>query len=255
MDPYLEKHWRDVHQRLVIYGADQLQAHLPPDLRARVEERVFVDAADGPARSMYPDIRVTEHPRRGSTGPEAASATALAEPLIVHVEDEPATESFIEIVEAGSGHRVVTVVEVLSLANKLPGEGQDLYLRKQRELKEGRVSLVEIDLLRSGQHVLSIPRERIPPSHRTPYRVCVRRGWRPTAFEIYRVPLRERLPVISVPLRESDADAPLDLQALIEQAYRNGRYDDLNYGTDPEPPLNADDAAWADEILRGKGLR
>jgi hypothetical protein len=147
------------------------------------------------------------------------------------------------------------VIEVLSLANKLPGQGQDLYLRKQGELRDGRVSLVEIDLLRSGQHILSIPRYHIPATHRTPYQVCVRRGWRPTVFEVYRVPLRERLPVIRVPLRETDADVPLDLQALIELAYRNGRYDDIDYRAEPEPRLNPEDAAWADELLRGKGLR
>ena|SRR5947209_5900130 len=42
MDPYLEQFWRDVHASLVIYLRDQLQGRLPPDLRARVEERVFV---------------------------------------------------------------------------------------------------------------------------------------------------------------------------------------------------------------------
>ena len=40
MDPYLEAHWGDIHQRIVLYAADQLQGQLPSDLRARVEERV-----------------------------------------------------------------------------------------------------------------------------------------------------------------------------------------------------------------------
>ena len=34
MDPYLERHWGDVHQALVTYIRDQLQASLPDDLRA-----------------------------------------------------------------------------------------------------------------------------------------------------------------------------------------------------------------------------
>ncbi len=33
MDPYLEQHWGDVHHRLVQYASDQLQEHLPADLR------------------------------------------------------------------------------------------------------------------------------------------------------------------------------------------------------------------------------
>ena len=36
MDPYLEQFWRDVHARLIIYAADQLQGRLPGDLRARL---------------------------------------------------------------------------------------------------------------------------------------------------------------------------------------------------------------------------
>src|SRR5256885_6518067 len=42
MDPYLEARWGDVHQSLITYARDALQPNLPPDLRARVEERVFV---------------------------------------------------------------------------------------------------------------------------------------------------------------------------------------------------------------------
>ena len=29
----------------------------------------------------------------------------------------------------------------------------------------------------------------------------------------------------------------------------------VDYRREPEPPLNAEDAAWADELLRHKGLR
>src|SRR5262245_3320500 len=44
MDPYLEQHWGDVHSSLIIYARDQLRRKLPGDLRARVEERVFVES-------------------------------------------------------------------------------------------------------------------------------------------------------------------------------------------------------------------
>ena len=72
---------------------------------------------------------------------------------------------------------------------------------------------------------------------------------------IYRAGLAERLPVIPIPLRETDSDVTLDLQALIDQCYRNGRYDDLDYKAEPNPPLDPPDAAWADELLRSKGNR
>src|SRR5260370_20141336 len=63
MDPYLEQFWGDVHARLIIYASDQLQGVLPRDLRARVQERVFVDAPQTVERDVYPDVRVVERGR------------------------------------------------------------------------------------------------------------------------------------------------------------------------------------------------
>ncbi len=177
----------------------------------------------------------------------------MAEPLEVPFL-EPETQGYIEIVETRPERRVITVLEVLSPSNKYAGHGRELYRQKQHDLMEGCISLVEIDLLRAGPHVLQVPLGRMPLPYRTPYKVCVHRGWKASA-EIYRAPLRERLPVIRVPLRQSDADVPLDLQALIAQVYRHGRYDDIDYTVPPVPPLDAADAAWADELLRAAGKR
>ena len=70
------------------------------------------------------------------------------------------------------------------------------------------------------------------------------------------VPLHQRLPIVKVPLRKTDADVLLDLQTLIEQCYRNGGYDaDLDYRCGPAPPLSADDAQWANDLLCGQGRR
>src|SRR5687767_1239204 len=82
MDPYLEKHWRDVHSRLVIYACDTLQSRLPTGLRARVEERVFVESPDDESRSFYPDVRVIER-KPGRSAPE--SGVAMAEPIVVRL--------------------------------------------------------------------------------------------------------------------------------------------------------------------------
>jgi len=139
-------------------------------------------------------------------------------------------------------------------SNKYAGRGRDLYFQKQGDLADAGISMVEIDLLRAGPHVLQLPLSRYPAAYRTPYKICVHRAGR-AKVAIYRVPLRERLPIIRVPLRETDADAPLDLQALISQVYRDGRYDDIDYTVPPVPPLNEDDAAWADALLRSAGKR
>lgn len=254
MDPYLEEFWGDVHTRLVLYTGDQLQDVLPRDLRARVQERVFVDAPSTGERDIYPDVRIVERGRGSKAAPVVERSAA--QPLILRLDQEPITEPFIEIIDIGSGRRVVTAIEVLSLANKRPGAGREAYLKKQTEVLEAHVSLVEIDFLRAGQWTLAADPRRIPQSHRTPYRVLVRRGWQPSLGELYAVTLRQRLPPVNIPLRETDKDAVLDLQVVLEQAYHRGGYqDDLDYEGNPEPPLEEADSAWADALLRERGLR
>ena len=104
---------------------------------------------------MHPDVRVVERGRGLAGVATALNGIAVAEPEIVLVPaPDPVTETYLEIVEARSGHRVITGIEFLSPSNKTPGPGQDLYLQKEKELREGRVSLVEIDLVRSGQRIL-----------------------------------------------------------------------------------------------------
>ena len=178
-----------------------------------------------------------------------------AEPILIHLDVEPITESFVEIVDVKSGHRVVTAIEVLSPTNKRPTEGQRLYLKKRDDLKLAGVNTVEIDLLRGGDRVVMVPQQLVPPAYRTAYQVCVWRAEKPDTFAVYRVPLRERLPVIRIPLRPADRDALLDIQAILDQCYRNGGYDDIDYRGEPDPPLTTADASWADALLREHGRR
>lgn len=255
MDPYLEQSWSDVHQRIITYACDQIQDRLPGDLRARMQQRVVIGTPGGTLRAIYPDVHVAE--RRDLGGPAGASAAesvVIAEPLIVMFEGKR-TEAFIEIIDIARGGRLVTVIEILSAANKHPGRDMEKYLKKREELGTIGVSFVEIDLLREGRRILLASPDLLPPSHRATYQACAQRAWNPDAIEVYPLPIRERLPVIGIPLRESDPDIPLDLQALIDQAYRHGRYDDIDYRAEPMPPLDPDDAAWADALLRERGRR
>ena len=256
MDPYLEAHWRDVHARLVIYACDALQGLLPGSLRARVEESVLLETPTGLGdHPLFPDLRIVEYgPRRAPpTRPEAGIATA---PVLVDLDPDPATETFIEIIDRSSGNRVVTAIEFLSPSNKSPGVNREQYLRKQREICASDANLVEIDLNRFGTHTLAFPLGLLKPQGRTPYMACVRRAARQGKAEVYPMPLWQRLPVLKVPLRPGDADVPLDLQALVEQCYRNGAYEGtLNYAADPDPRLSGADEEWAHEWLHQKGLR
>ncbi len=198
MDPYLETHWRDVHHSFLNYARDALQEHLPNDLRAKLEERVFVEPDFDDARSIYSDLRVIEYPRgRSNSENETKSGVTVADPIVIHAPAERATEGYIKIVDVGSGNRVVSVIELLSESNKYPGDGQAQYLRKQREYLQGGISLVEIDLLRGGKRVLAVPARWVPPlaPHHLPdlrgagLEAClVRSVWRPAARTVARHP-------------------------------------------------------------------
>jgi hypothetical protein len=258
MDPYLEAHWRDVHARLVIYASDALQGVLPGSLRARVEERVLLETPQGLGdHPLFPDVRVVEYTsRREGLATRPGASPAVAEPLLIDAEPDAEIETFLEIIDRASGNRVVTVIEFLSPSNKSPGPNREQYLRKQREVCSSDANLVEIDLNRFGTHTLAFPLAHLKPQGRTPYMVCVRRATRRGMAEVYPMPLWARLPVVKIPLRPDDADVSLDLQALVEQCYRNGAYEGtLNYATDPDPPLLGADEQWAYARLHEKGLR
>ena len=69
--------------------------------------------------------------------------------------------------------------------------------------------------------------------------------------QVVDLPLREPLGAIPVPLRHGESDVRLDLQAALDATYSAARYDlEIDYARPPEPPLSADDAAWAREVIR-----
>jgi hypothetical protein len=256
MDPYLELHWRDVHHRLVTYATDQLQSKLPSDLIARMEEQVYVEPHNLEVRGriIYPNVRVTEHSALTSDEGGVAVAEAIAEPLVIYL-PERTTEGYIEIREARANQRLITVIEVLSPSNKSEGKGRQLYRQKQDELLEAGVNLVELDLLRGGEWVMSVPEGEVPAPYRASYCACVRRDCEPHKAEIYRFPLREPLPSIKIPLRKTDRDVAINLQSLIDQCYINGRYDSIDYSVELEPPFVEADEAWVRELLKSAGRR
>ena len=117
-------------------------------LRARIEERLVVESA-------------------------ADAGVALAEPIVVRHASEKARQRFIEIIDPASGGRLVTVIEFVSPSNKVSGDGQDKYLRKQREIVAADVNLVEIDLTRSGKREPAYPVSAMPNGSVAAYLACI----------------------------------------------------------------------------------
>jgi hypothetical protein len=251
MDPYLERHWGDVHHRLVQYGCDALQPGLPEDLRARVEERVFVESEPARVRQVIPDVTVSElrEPTVQFASSRAAIGAGMAEPLVFELPSSPVTEGYIEIRDRNGG-KVITVIEFLSPSNKSGGVGQQKYLEKQNEVLMSDASLVEIDLMRAGQRVLALPSSDIRD-----YLACTSPGWKRNRRDLFPMPLRERLPVLPIPLRRHEAPVKLDLQALVDQVYAAGRYDDIDYTAALEPPGPPEDLEWIAKLLNSAGQR
>ena len=254
MNPFLEAFWPDVHTALIGYIRDELAEQLPEGLKARSEEQVnLASEEDERSRQARADVAVIESWKGGgapqwqpgeSRHPGGAVAT---EPLYCITEEE--VERWIEITDRHG--RLVTVIEVLSPANK--DQGRDPYVVKRRSYVAGGVNVVEIDLLRGGQHVLNIPRSSLPDP-KVPYLICVTRAAIPSRKEFYPVALGSRLPNIRVPLRVTDPDAVLPLQPLIDRCYRKGSYWEESHDQLPGPPLDSAEAEWLKDRLKSSGL-
>ena len=264
MDPYLEepRRWPDVHQRLITYLTDALQPAIRPRYHARMGERVYIM---NPPRSIAPDVFLIARPKPDVGGrrvrePGASYGAPAVEadiPLLIDMPPVEYREPFVEIVQ-GDGE-VVTVIEVLSPANKTPGEGYRQYRRKQEQLLASPLHLIEIDLLAAGLPTLCVAQSElvaVPPVPPHRYLISVRRGTEPDRFETYPVPLPNRLPRIRVPLIAPDLDVVLDVQAVFDRCYDNGDYAGLiDYHKEPTAPLSPDEATWLNALLQERGLR
>ncbi len=260
MDPYLEDPawWPELHQRLVPTMSTVLNSLLPRHYRAAIGERLYVVQPD---RSIYPDMVVVERPfsppppSHGGGG--RTVMVASDPPWVLTVLPLEVREVFVEIRSVKGDHQVITVIEVLSPANKTAGsDGQRLYQAKQREVLESQTHLIEIDLLRQGGHTVAAPVELLLERGHWDYLVSLHRAGPDRRFEVWAVSMRQRLPRIHVPLAEGDPDVVLDLQTVFDRCYNEGAFDrGLDYRRDPPTPLPRADAEWADTLLRERGLR
>jgi hypothetical protein len=107
-------------------------------------------------------------------------------------------QRFIRIALTGEPGELVTIIEVLSPANKTVGNGYEDYLGKQQLLLASPVNLLEIDLLRMGvPTVAASASEEYPDST---YTVSLHEAMA-EEFITWLIQLREPLPQILVPLK------------------------------------------------------
>jgi hypothetical protein len=255
MDPFMELRWPDLHNSLTTYIRDQLQDQLPQDLVAQMTERVVMEVRDdeepeGPTVTI-PDVRVAEHPGGVAVASRSAANRETANPdgRIYQEMGDPEKEIYIEIVDALTRGKVITVIELISPTNKL--WGRDAYLAKRATYFEAKINLVEIDLTREGNRALLMPWSRKLPEPQPAYLACVHRllGQKQPHIDYYLLPLELPLKPISIPLRPTDKDAVLDLQPLVELAYDRGRYAFTDYTAKLSPPLSYAEQAFLQQRL------
>jgi hypothetical protein len=256
MDPYLERAglWPDVHAGLIAAMRDQLQEQITPRYIAQITPYVALEQIEiAPiTRAVVPDVGVYE---RDLASESAVAAAIDAPPLIgAALMEVPTRYARIEI-RSASNAALVTAIELLSPVNKRPGaDGADAYEKKRNEFFMGGVHLLEIDLLRGGKRPLLARPIPLPDA---PYFVFLSRSERWPEIAIWPCALQKPLPTVPVPLRRPDPDAALNLTRIVQQVYRNARYDlQVDYQAAPPPPdLSSDDLAWIDAHLRERGLR
>jgi len=222
MDPYLEtpKLWPAFQHQLLACLYQILLPGLVDRYRARVGTRTYVSEM----------------------------------PLFTSVIREQYTEEFIEIRNRTDG-KLVTLLEVVSPANKTTPAGRTAYLDARQAAIAQKAGIVEIDLVMQGKPTLNYSRDGLPEYD---YAVTVTRSNSPDRYEIYTATLQKRLPKFKLPLAADDRDALLDLQAAFARAYDLGTFaNQINYKGPPSPdvPFTNEYKTWVDELLKQMKLR
>lgn len=244
MNPYIEQPgvWNDFHDSFIPAVREALIPQVQPRYFVRIEEHLFIHEPTASERFPLgrPDLSV--HPAPGVSGGGQGTVAAAPEwvgmPVIVEDERLP----YLEIRDRAR-NEVVTVIELLSPANKGVGPQREQYLAKVRRVLARGTNFVEIDLLRGGPRM---PWDRL--SGCDYYAIVSRpadRGGDDPRAGFWPLRLRDPLPTIPIPLRPGEPEATLDVQAILHHIYDAAGYHMFLYQSDPEPPLSPADAVWA----------
>lgn len=219
MDPFLEDPdiFPDFQHSFVVYLSELMQPVLKTPYRCRIGQRVWFELPHDERREPFVEIYVGRRADR----------------------------------------RTVTIVELLTLTTKTPGEeGRDLYLRRRQELLTSGVNLVEIDLLRRGRYTIAVPKELLDrQAGEHDYCIAIHTFSQPDQFAVYPLALEQRMPVVALPLLPKDDEVALDLQAVFNRCYDAAQYArEIEYRPDEllslEPPLSTLQMSWARQLLR-----
>ena len=257
MDPYLEGElWQEFHERLAHQISEQLLKVLPSRYVALLAKRYVLHqpsvgllSLPEEDRVIYPDVHVAQTPPRVAETTVIYNTVAVTPPAaqVVSLIAEEVPVISVEVHDAAN-RLLVTAIEIFSPVNKM-GAGWVEYAKKREALLKKRVHLLEIDLLRRGRRIIlgSDP----PPAD---YYVYLSRFTHRPYTDVWAIGLRDRLPVLPVPLLPPDEDVVLDLQRAGDACYDFVHYERLlDYSVaPPPPPLSEADAQWLKERLAAR---
>jgi hypothetical protein len=249
MDPWLEHPdvWSDLHNRLITAISDALGPQVVPRYVVRVKSRTTVLSELDVVLVYRRDLGVRAVDR---SAPRRTGGVAVLErpridpvPVLVPIIDE-IEETFLWIQELPS-RKLVTVIEVLSPTNKKTEEARRECLKKRDSFHRSAVNFVEIDLLRAGE---PMPVRDAPA--RGDYRILVCRPRKSRSADLYVFSYTTAVPDVPIPLLPEDAEPILHLNDVLHDVMNRACYDlTADYTRPLQPPLRAQDEAWAESIL------
>jgi hypothetical protein len=241
MNPYLEQSdaWEDFHGNFMHHARELLAGQVGPNYVVKIEVRLLLHELSAEERRFLgkADIGVSMRAPPGGGQAEGVAAPFQLRLPAVEIEKHRSLE-----IRDRRNRRVVTALELLSPSNKTAGPDRDDYLAKRRQVLASQTHFVEIDLRRGGV------RPDFPPLPACDYYVLLSRYQDRPNVGFWPLGLRQPLPKIPIPLAAPDADVFLDLRAVLDRAYDGADYGKYIYDETPEPPLSAEDEAWAKQF-------
>lgn len=247
MDPYLEdpELFSEFHGTMTYTVRNELNRLLPKGYVARLDRYLWVeDAATGSGLLLGAPDTYIHGPPLPSGGPPVNRPSSAPTTIVFPMRRRRQGNRFIRVIDP-KNRRVVTVVEILSPANKR-GSYRRAYRRKRSEYVARGVNLVEIDLLRTGRR-LPLGKPGPPASD---YYVLVTHAEESPRGDYWPISVRDELPIVPVPLDPGVPVVQVALRLCLEQAYQDCRFDEeIDYTRPANPPLREPDATWARELL------
>ncbi|MGA7937036.1 MAG: DUF4058 family protein [Kovacikia sp.] len=248
MNPYLEhpELWPQVHNRLIVAIADELAGAIAPKYRVAIEQRIYMSIEDPQSLIGIADIGV-KRDREEISSPMSPTSTIVKPQQVRLPMPWEVRERYLEIREVAT-RELVTVIEVLSPANKRSSKGRSIYEAKRMRILSSMTHLVEIDLLRSGKPMPMMV------GTSSDYRILVSRSHlRPNA-DLFAFNLPDPIPVFPIPLHTGDPEPIVDLQWLLNNIYDRARLDlsidyrveAINRGITMAETINRD---WLESII------